>query len=155
MPGMADRFSETSVGERRPVSVGAYDSGAVSDAVAVHTGDVSLVQQHFQDEVDVNTIVRRFGLTREMPFGSSQGVYGDFTGISDYESALERVRGAQDRFMTLPPEVRERFGNDPALLVRAASELSEEEFVARLKVEQTPPVGGVPPGDVVVAEPIG
>lgn len=151
MPGMDDRFSETAVSERRPVSVGAYDSGAVSDAVGVDTGEFTLVQQHFQDEVDVNTIVRRFGLTREMPFGSTAGVYGDFTGISDYESAEARVRGARDRFMTLPPEVRERFGNDPALLVRAASELTEEEFVARLKVEQTPPPGGVPPGDKSVA----
>lgn len=152
MPGKADRFSETSVGERRPVSVGAYDSGAVSDALAIHTGDLTRVLQSFQDEVDINTIVRRFGLTREMPFGSAAGVFGDFTEISDYESALERVRGAQDRFMTLPPEVRERFGNDPALLVRAASELSEAEFVEKLRVEQTAPVGGVPP--VVVAEPI-
>lgn len=131
--------------------LGSYDQREWSDASAVDTGSVTKVQQHFQEEVDVNTIVRRFGLTREMPFGSAAGLYGDFTEIYDYESAVERVQAARNKFMTLPPEVRERFGNDPALLVRAASELSEEDFVAKLKVEQTPPVGGVPPGDKIPA----
>lgn len=118
---------------------------------AIDTGTRTVVQQHFQDEVDVNTIVRRFGLTREMPAGVAGGVYGDFTDISDYDSALARIRRADEGFMTLPPEVRERFGNDPSLLVRAASELSEAEFVEALKFEQTPPSGGIPPGDQSVA----
>lgn len=132
-------------------SIGSRDRREMSLETGVDTGDRSLVQQHFQDEVDINTIVRRFGLTREMPSGQAGGVYGDFSGISDYESALDAIRRAESGFMKLAPEVRERFGNDPSLLVRAAGELSEEDFKARLGLEQVPPVGGVPP---VVAEPI-
>lgn len=132
-------------------SLRSRDSAEVSRETGLDTGTRTLVQQQFHDEVDINTIVRRFGLTREMPLGVGAGVYGDFSGISDYESAAARIRAADEGFLKLPPEVRERFGNDASLLVRAASELSEEDFVAKLKVEQVPPAGGVPPGDKSVA----
>lgn len=99
----------------------------LSDLLANPGGGESKVQQAFKDEVDVNVIVRRFGVTQASA-GQTMGVYGDFTGIHDYESAVERIEGAQRRFMSLPAEVRERFRNDPGVLIRAANELSEEEF---------------------------
>lgn len=119
-----------------------YDPKAVSKASDVVTGDVTPTQQHFRDEVDINTIVRRFGMTGVMPFGQMQGVYGDFSGITDFDEAVAKIRDGQERFMRLPPEVRERFGNDPARLIRKAQELDEGAFGALLE----PPV---PPGGPV------
>lgn len=128
------------------VSLGDYDSRELSDETSVHTGSESLVQQHFADEVDINVIMRRFGVTRSLPLGPATGVYGDFTGISDFDSAVERVRGARDAFMKLPADVRERFNNDPGTLIRAAEELPEAEF---LQLYEGPPAvevgNGVPP----------
>jgi len=99
----------------------------VSEALAsVDTGD-SPVQQQFAEEADINTIVRRFGVT-QISAAATMGVFGDFTGIDDFASAVERVDGARARFMTLPAEVRDRFGNDPGQLIYAAQNLSEEEF---------------------------
>lgn len=105
-------------------------SKAVSDATAQRSSALSLVQQHYKDEVDVNTIMRRFGVTGAMPFGQAAGVYGDFTGILDYEDAVEKVRDARERFMALPAEVRERFNNDPGVMISAAQEMSQDEFEA-------------------------
>lgn len=105
----------------------------------------SLVQQHFGPEQDINAIVKRFGINREMPFGAAQGagLYGDFTGIEDYESALDRVRGADERFMRLPAEVREKFNNDPGQLLRFANTMDEPEFVSMF--EEKPEVADPSP----------
>lgn len=121
-----------------------YDAGCLSDMTAREAGpgDVSLVQQQFGEEVDINTIVRRFGLTQEMPSGIAGGVYGDFSGITDYESAVEAIDRARSGFMKLPAEVRDRFGNDPARLIRLAHELPEAEFV---RAFEGTPMGGVEP----------
>jgi len=80
--------------------------------------DAAVVQQHYKNDVDVNTIVRRFGVTGEMPVGRAQGVYADFAGIEDFEGASARVADAWKRFYALPPEVRAEFDNSPAELIR-------------------------------------
>lgn len=116
-----------------------YDARVVSDMVSVDTGTETLVQQHFKEEVDINTIVRRFGLTAELPAWSRQGMYGDFTGISDFDSAVDRIRHTQAAFMGLPAEIRDHFKNDPGELVRYASSVSEEEF-DRMVSARTEPV---------------
>lgn len=106
-----------------------YDPRAESDAAAVDTGEDTLVQQSFKDEVDVNTIARRFGITGAMAgVAAGQPMYGDFTGISDFDSAVAMVEDARRRFMSLPAEVREEFGNNPGNLVRFANEATPEEF---------------------------
>lgn len=117
------------------------DARAVSDLTGVFTGSETKVQQHFAVEVDINTIMRRFGVTKEMPLGSASGVYGDFSGVTDYDSAVERVAGARRAFMALPAAVRERFENDPGVLIRRAEELPEDEFGALFAgpTEEVPP----------------
>lgn len=97
----------------------------------------SVTQQSFKEEVDVNTIVRRFGMNAGIPKGVAEGVYGDFTGISSYEDAVAQIDRAHSGFMRLPPEVRERFANDPGRLVQFAGSASLEEFKA---VFDAPPV---------------
>lgn len=127
------------------VPVAMYDAKMVSDATAHPGGGPSIVQQAFADEVDINTIVRRFGISGTMPSGVAGGVYGDFTGIWDYESAVEAVARAERGFMKLPAEVRERFGNDPGKLVAFAQSVPESEFVAAVQppvVEQPPASAG-------------
>lgn len=100
------------------LNVTAYDS----DAVSVETGLVcdpkdDYAQQQFKDECDINEIVRRFGLTGQMPEDVRVPVSGDFTDVMDYESAMLAVRKADEAFMELPAEVRARFHNDPQELM--------------------------------------
>lgn len=87
-------------------------------------------QQQFAQEVDINEIVRRFGLTGELPENVRVPQSGDFTGIGDYQSAMQAVRAAQESFMELPAEVRARFSNDPqALMVFMDDPANRDEAV--------------------------
>lgn len=110
------------------VSLRGYDALQVSRDTAVDTGRETAVQQSFADEVDINTIMRRFGVTREMPSGREGGVYGDFSGITDFQTAVEAVQRAREGFLALPPHVREEFGNDPGVYLEHVDSLTDEEL---------------------------
>lgn len=94
-----------------------YDMNEASDESGLRCEDPSRTDQSFSEEVDINTIVRRFGLTGELPENLTVPQSGDFTGVSDYQSALNVVIAAQDAFMQMPAEVRAEFGNDPGRFV--------------------------------------
>lgn len=94
-----------------------YDMNAASDESAMKCTGPSLTQAQFQEECDINTIVRRFGLTGELPDNGRAPAYGDFDGVSDYRTALHMVQSADEAFMALPGHVRARFENDPQQLL--------------------------------------
>lgn len=78
----------------------------------------SLTHQSFKEEVDVNNIVKRFrninGTDLMNYEGTFGGQFGDFSGVTDYQTALEQVWRADEAFSSLPAKVRKRFDNDPA-----------------------------------------
>lgn len=80
--------------------------------------DESLTQQHFKDDVDINVMVRRFGVTDGAipPAVHDPRYYGDFSDAVDFRTALDRTRQAVERFEALPAELRNRFNNDPTKL---------------------------------------
>lgn len=125
----------------------AYDWKEVSDETAIDTGPETLVQQSFKDEVDINTITRRFGITATMPFGRDGGMYGDFSGITDFDSAVALVKDTERRFHTLPADLREKFRNNPTNLVRFAQNSTAEEFNAIFNKPG-------PPAELAVSEPV-
>lgn len=93
---------------------------AIDTSIDLDTGEKleSLTQQQFAEECDINEIVRRFGLTGQMPENFRMPVSGDFTGVGDFQSAMNMVVAAREEFMTLPASVREEFGNDPQQLMK-------------------------------------
>lgn len=130
-----------------------YDVDVASDESGVKCEDVSLAVQSERDEVDINTIVRRFGLTGKLPDDIRVPQYGDFTGISDYQSALHAVMAAEESFMQLPADVRKRFDNDPGAFVAFCSDpanLAEMRTMGLLKPEVKPDVVPVR----VIADPV-
>lgn len=90
-----------------------YDMNAASDESALHCTDESLTIQSAADDADINTIVRRFGLTGELPGDLKMPQSGDFTGVGDFHSAMNLVREAHEEFLRVPAEVRAKFHNDP------------------------------------------
>jgi len=94
-----------------------YDKDAASNESGLHCEDASLAQQHYKEECDINTILEKFNITGLLPESPLSPRYGDFTGISDYHTAMNRVFAAQDEFEALPAQIRARFGNDPAQLI--------------------------------------
>lgn len=76
-----------------------------------------VTQQQFAEEVDINTIVKRFGLTGELPDVVKIPQSGDFTSVVDFKSAMDAIRSAEAGFMELPADLRARFENDPQRLM--------------------------------------
>ena len=99
-----------------------YDRDSASAESALLCEDVSLAVQSERDDCDINVIMERFGHGVPLPGSLRVPTYGDFTGVSDYRSALELISEASDPFMKLPAAVRSRFQNDPALFVDFASD---------------------------------
>lgn len=99
-----------------------YDMDKVSNETGLLCGDLSLAVQDQRDEVDINTIVRRFGLSGKLPENVRAPQYGDFTGIGDYQQALHAVMDAEASFMAMPADVRTRFGNDAGAFVDFCSD---------------------------------
>jgi phage internal scaffolding protein len=94
-----------------------YDTNAASNESGVACEEPSLAQQHYRDECDINNILRQFNVTGLLPESPLSPRYGDFTGIKDYQSALNAVIEAEDGFMALPADIRSRFMNDPTNLI--------------------------------------
>lgn len=94
-----------------------YDRDAATNESGLACEEPSLAQQHFKDECDINNILRQFNITGLLPEQTLSPRYGDFTGISDYHTAMNRVIAVQDEFEALPAQIRARFDNDPAQLI--------------------------------------
>jgi phage internal scaffolding protein len=109
-----------------------YDTMEASDASALLCEDPSLAQQHARDESDINTIVKRFGLTGELPSGVRAPTYGDFTDAMDYHTSLNAVRVADEAFMQLPAHIRTRFDNDAGAFVDFVSDDSNRAEAEKL-----------------------
>jgi phage internal scaffolding protein len=123
-----------------------YDKDAASNESGLHCEDASLAQQHYKEECDINTILQKFNITGLLPESPLSPRYGDFSGISDYHTAMNRVISAQDEFEALPAQIRARFDNDPSKLIEflensenrpEAEELGLVEKVAAEVVEAT------------------
>lgn len=118
-----------------------YDMMAVSNDTGLFCNpEEGMTQQQFAEEADINTIVRRFGLTGELPENVRVPQYGDFTGIADYKDAMNAVRAADEAFMELPAEVRYKFANDPQRLLEFVADGKNREEAQKLGLLKEPEV---------------
>lgn len=130
-----------------------YDRVAASDESGLYCGDVSLARDSFREESDINTIVRRFHLTGELPSNIRAPLNGDFVDVPDFKTAMNLVRQGQESFDAMPAEVRARFHNDPAEFVEFCSTEGNEAELKKLGLvfEKAPEVAPVPLKVEVVA----
>jgi len=101
-----------------------------------------MTKQSFREECDINRIVAKSvqdGFLDSLR--TSEPLYADVSAVPDYQSALNTVIAARDRFMEMPAEVRERFANDPGRMV---------DFISRPEnVEEGRKLGLFAPAPVV------
>lgn len=76
-------------------------------------------QQHFQDQCDVNLILKKYAKTGVITHLNNlqQGVYQDCTLLPSYEEAVQTVTAAEQAFSGMPPEVRLKFKNNPQEMI--------------------------------------
>lgn len=102
------------------------DDGSVNVRDVVFTKP-SMTQQQFKDEADINNILERYRATGVL--NQVQGFqFGDFSDTPSYQEILNRVMDAQDRFDSLPSNIRRHFDNDPAQFMSFVENPSEENF---------------------------
>lgn len=99
----------------------------------------TVTQQQFAEEVDINTIIERFGLGYELPEAFKIPLSGDFADARDYQSTLNLQIEARNAFMTLPAALREEFANDPARLIQFIENPENKERAAKLGLLKEPP----------------
>ncbi|AXH75838.1 MAG: internal scaffolding protein [Microviridae sp.] len=95
----------------------------------------SRTQQSFKDECDLNMTLSRFKKNCGVDFlsryqGYCDGHFGDFSGVTDYRTALEQLQKAEEVFMSLPAKARAYFENSCALFLDA---LHDEGRVSELQ----------------------
>lgn len=115
----------------------------ISDATGLACDDESLAIQSAEEESNINTIVRRFGLTGELPNNLRMPQSGDFTGLPDFHAAMNLVRQAQEEFVRVPAEIRARFSNDPAKFMAFFEDEANFDEAVKLGLAKPRPV--VPP----------
>lgn len=133
-----------------------YDADMVSEETGLACpAEESKTQQNQKDEADINTIVRRFGLTGELPPNIRPPQYGDFTDVQDYHSALTAVRKADTAFMAFPAHIRARFNNDAGQYIEFMLDPNNRDEAEKLGlVAPSTPVPAPPaPAQTPVAEP--
>lgn len=127
---------------------GNYDVDKVSDECGLLCADISLAVQSQADDADINTIVKRFGLTGELPLNKRVPLPSDlFVDGLDYRECLEAVKAADASFMSLPAAVRSSFDNDPEAFVAFAE---NPDNLAKLREWGLAPAAAVAPA----AEPV-
>lgn len=86
------------------------------------TGE-SMTQQHFQEETEINNILRshdRNGVIQHIHKGNA--IYADFSNITDLSDALHQIKEAQSEFLNIPSKIREKFQNDAGQFFKFASD---------------------------------
>lgn len=108
------------------------DNDAHSLANGISFPEESLAIQSAAEEADINNIVRRFGITGELPSNLRMPVSGDFTNALDFHTSMNLVRQAQEEFLRVPAEIRARFNNDPASFMSFFEDEANREEAIKL-----------------------
>ena len=100
------------------------------------SGGVSLTDQQYKDECDVNAILKSYRVTGFCPSIRPAAVGGDFSDVGDFAACLERINRAKEEFAALPSAIRDRFGNDPRTYVEFVLDPANTDECVRLGLKE-------------------
>jgi len=63
-----------------------YDTNLASEESALYCTDGSRTQQNFKEECDINTILKRFNVTGQLPVVPLQPEYGEYVHLQEEHS---------------------------------------------------------------------
>ncbi len=95
----------------------------------------SRTKQSFRNETDINQIMKRFaktGMIDPANVSLRKAAFGDFSQMGDFHEMQEKIVKGREAFETLSSEVRERFRNDPGLLLDFLHDENNREEAVRL-----------------------
>lgn len=128
--------------------------GMLGINLTVDTGP-GQTKQSFRDEVDINKIIAGFektGMVNQL--NAREPFYGDVSHLGSYQESLHVVMEAEALFMSLSANVRERFGNDPALMIKFLENPENRDEAIRMGLVSAPPEPPKPQEVRVVPDPV-
>lgn len=139
---------QTTTTEWIPISWSTGYNGDENELMSLDTGldcseDLDRAVQSEKNDADINEIMRRFGRTGTVPTPHEIPFYGDFSDVTDYQTALNDLRAAQDAFSALPSKIRNRFENDPAQLLNFIH--NDANYDEAVEIGLIPPKEVAPP----------
>lgn len=125
---------------------GSYNERGQVELKEDGTEDLYAFIQSFAESTDIHSILKRYQNGEVDVLEKVQGFYGDITEMPHtYAEALQRIADSEKVFMSLPVDVRAKFGHSFSEFLAASQ---DTDFLDRLGVK--PEVQPVP----VPAEPI-
>ena len=111
------------------------------------TEDLYAFIQSFAESADIHAIMRRFENGEVDVLEKVQGFYGDVTDMpKTYAEALQRIADSEKVFMSLPVDVRAKFGHSFSEFLAASN---DADFLERLGVQVEKPAASEPEPEVV------
>ncbi len=127
---------------------GSYNERGQVELKEDGTEDLYAFIQSFAESTDIHAILSRYQNGEVDVLEKVQGFYGDITEMpKTYAEALQRIADSEKVFMSLPVDVRAKFGHSFSEFLAASQ---DSDFLERLGVkpdDQSAPVPVVP--DVV------
>lgn len=109
--------------------------------VQVEFLDPTLTKQCFQEECDINEIMKKYDETGVVEHENRfKGDYGDYISVQDYHTSLNQIIAAEEMFDTLPSKLRLRFANDPAEFLSFVENPANEQEMIDLGLKAKPPL---------------
>jgi len=109
-----------------------FDRESNSLKTAIVCSGIGKAKQSFKEECDINSIIKKFGVSAKLPMNLRPVVTQDFVETFDFLSAQNAVLAARKSFESLPAKVRMRFNNDAASFVNFCSDSKNIEELRAL-----------------------
>jgi phage internal scaffolding protein len=120
--------------------------------------DPSMTQQHFKDETMIDNILQKYAETGFLtdPFSPKRPIqFGDFSNVTDFQTAQNAVARATEYFESLPSNIRSSFNNSPQEFLNALNDPEQRSNLEELglvapepsKEPQPTPATEVKPSD--------
>lgn len=131
---------------------GAYNERGQVELKEDGTEDLYAFIQSFAESTDIHSILKRYQNGEVDVLEKVQGFYGDITEMPHtYAEALQRIADSEKVFMSLPVDVRAKFGHSFSQFLAASQ---ESDFLDRLGVKPTDQPASESPDPDVKKEPV-
>ena len=146
-----DRIESNAGNPINQLYTGSYNERGQVELVEDGTEDLYAYIQSFAESTDIHSILKRYQNGEVDVLEKVQGFYGDITEMpKTYAEALQRIADSEKVFMSLPVDVRAKFGHSFSQFLAASQ---EPDFLDRLGVKPTDQPASVPSDSVVQENP--
>lgn len=147
-----DRIQSNPGNPIKQLYAGSYNERGQVELKEDGTENIYEFIQSFAESTDIHSILRRFENGEIDVLEKVQGFYGDVTEMpKTYAEALQRIADSEKVFMSLPVDIRAKFGHSFSEFLAASN---DADFLERLGVQVADTVNPEPVLEPDVVKPV-